>query len=140
LTGIEPLHRVIAVHDDKGNQVGRYPRPFDVLPVTDVNSIFTYTPNGRLSDSETTERFDGYIRRTWRAYDLQGKRILIRDLPYNAIIGTPARNTVNNIKIRASVSRCMVTNIAGMLLGEALKHANSPKIRHFGHFSTHLKR
>ncbi|HEV56156.1 MAG TPA: hypothetical protein ENN87_01495, partial [Phycisphaerales bacterium] len=70
LTGIEPLHRVIAVYDDKGNRVGHYPRPFDVLPVTDVNSIFTYAPSGRLSSSETTERFDGYARRTWRAYDL----------------------------------------------------------------------
>jgi len=65
-------------------------------------------------------------------------RCTSRDLPFNVIIAAPARNTVNNIKIRASISRRLVTNMANTPRQKALIRANSPKIKHFGSISTHL--
>ena len=62
---------------------------------------------------------------------------IIRDSPFDFIIGIPARNTINNIRIRASISRCPFTNMADTPPMKAPKQANSPKIHHFGHSSTH---
>jgi len=38
-----------------------------------------------------------------------------RDLPFTSIIVTPACNIVNNTRIRASISRHLVTNMANTL-------------------------
>jgi len=69
-------------------------------------------------------------------YDAQ----LIRDSPFNSIIVTPARNTVNNTRIRASISRRPVPNMADTPHRKATKHANSPKGGDFGTFSTYSDR
>jgi len=62
--------------------------------------------------------------------------IINRDLPFNIIIGSYALNTVNNTKSGASTSRFLATNIADTPIRKAAKHANSPKIQHFGILST----
>jgi hypothetical protein len=64
--------------------------------------------------------------------------VFIRDLPFNLIIGTPARNTVNNTKIGASISRRLVTNMADTPRRKAPKHINPLKIQQWVVFSTHL--
>ncbi|MCK4293567.1 MAG: hypothetical protein KAY65_10255 [Planctomycetes bacterium] len=66
--------------------------------------------------------------------------ILTRDLPYNVTIGTSTHNIVNNTIFGASISRGLVTNMADTPPGKALKHANSPKIQHFGGLSTYADR
>ena len=68
------------------------------------------------------------------------KEQIIRDSPFNFIIATPVRNTVSNTRIRASVSRDLVTNMVDMPSREAPKHANLPKAQYFDSFSTHLDR
>lgn len=69
-----------------------------------------------------------------------GDTALIWDLPFDSIVGISARNTVNNIKITASISRHLVINMVRMPLGEAPKQANSPKPHHFGSISMHRNR
>jgi hypothetical protein len=55
------------------------------------------------------------------------------------MIGTPARNAVNNAKIRASISGRLLTNMADTP-PEAAKHADSAKSECFRVSSTHLDR
>lgn len=53
-----------------------------------------------------------------------------RDLPFDVRICTPARNTVNNTRIRALISRRLITKMANTPLRKASRHADSPKIQY----------
>ena len=64
--------------------------------------------------------------------------IIIWNVSYNVIIGTPAHHTGNTTKIRASISRRLVTNTASTLTGEPSAHANSLKTQDYTSSATYL--
>ena len=61
-----------------------------------------------------------------------------RDLPFDFIIGAPARHIVNDTPIGTAISALLAIDTASIRAPKAPKHANPLKMHHSGTFSTHL--
>jgi hypothetical protein len=64
-------------------------------------------------------------------------RLFARDLPFDFIIGAPARHIVNDAPIETAISTLLAIDTANRLARKASRHANRLKMYHSGIFSTH---
>ena len=79
-------------------------------------------------------------RQEQTASKMHRRVVTTRDFPFDFIIGTAARQIVNNTTTRVSISTLLPIKAANPSARTARRHANSLRIEHVAAFLTHLGR